>query len=121
MSAASVYRASYFCGSVAFEVTGEPVAMGYCHCNSCRHWSASPVNAFTLWKPDAIRITKGERDIAAYQKTPKSLRKWCRHCGGHLFAEHAHWALTDVYARWADPANPWPNVLSRSARCPRTR
>jgi hypothetical protein len=98
MSAASVHRAACFCGAVAFEVSGEPVAMGYCHCDSCRHWSASPVNAFSLWKPDAIRITRGEREIAAYQKTPKSLRKWCRKCGGHLFAEHPHWELTDVYA-----------------------
>lgn len=31
--------------------------MGYCHCESCRHWSAGPVNAFTLWKPEALQIT----------------------------------------------------------------
>ena len=37
-----------FCGAVQLTVSGEPVGMGYCHCDSCRHWSASPVNAFTL-------------------------------------------------------------------------
>lgn len=26
-----------FCGAVEIEVSGEPVAMGYCHCASCRH------------------------------------------------------------------------------------
>ncbi|HWD36542.1 MAG TPA: hypothetical protein VG840_10295, partial [Casimicrobiaceae bacterium] len=36
-----------FCGAVQFTATGEPAAMGYCHCESCRHWSAGPVNAFT--------------------------------------------------------------------------
>ncbi len=31
-----------FCGAVEVEATGAPEAMGYCHCNSCRSWSASP-------------------------------------------------------------------------------
>jgi len=25
-----------FCGAVEVEVTGQPEAMGYCHCGSCR-------------------------------------------------------------------------------------
>ncbi len=37
-----------FCGAVEVTVTGEPAAMGYCHCDSCRQWSAGPVNAFSL-------------------------------------------------------------------------
>jgi len=49
-----------FCGAVKIEVTGSPEAMGYCHCNSCRSWSGGPVNAFSLWKSDAVRITAGE-------------------------------------------------------------
>ena len=46
------YRGACFCGAVQLTVTGEPAAMGYCHCESCRQWSAGPVNAFTLWKPE---------------------------------------------------------------------
>ncbi|MFV2092551.1 MAG: GFA family protein, partial [Hyphomicrobiales bacterium] len=38
-----------FCGAVEIEVSGAPEGMGYCHCSSCRSWSAGPVNAFTLW------------------------------------------------------------------------
>jgi hypothetical protein len=40
-------------------VTGDPAAMGYCHCDSCRQWSAGPVNSFTLWKQDALKVTEG--------------------------------------------------------------
>jgi hypothetical protein len=98
MSAEPVYRGACFCGAVAFTVTGEAVAMGYCHCESCRHWSAGPLNAFTLWKPEALRITDGAQHVATYQKTPRSLRRWCQICGGHLFCEHPHWGLIDVYA-----------------------
>ena len=92
------YKGSCFCGTVQYTVTGEPVAMGYCHCNSCRHWSAGPVNAFTLWQPNAVKIVQGEQDIGTYNKTPRSSRKWCKSCGGHLFTEHPSWNLTDVYA-----------------------
>jgi hypothetical protein len=72
--------------------------MGYCHCDSCREWSAGPVNAFTLWPPTAVRVVKGAEQISGYQKTDKSLRKWCKACGGHLLTEHPLWGVTDVYA-----------------------
>ena len=98
MSDGTSYEGSCFCGAVQFNVTGEPAAMGYCHCSSCRHWSAGPVNAFTLWQPKAIRVTKGEDNIGTYNKTPRSSRKWCKTCGGHIFTEHPAWNLTDVYA-----------------------
>ena len=92
------YSGSCFCGAVQLTVTGEPAAMGYCHCESCRSWSAGPVNAFTLWKPDAVKVTRGAEQIGTFHKTPRSHRKWCKSCGGHLFTEHPHWDLIDVYA-----------------------
>jgi hypothetical protein len=92
------YSGSCFCGEVQFTVSGEPEAMGYCHCESCRRWSAGPVNAFTLWKPEAVQVTVGERHIASYNKTPASRRMWCRNCGGHIMTEHPGMGLTDVYA-----------------------
>jgi len=92
------YRGRCFCGAVEVEVTGAPAAMGYCHCESCRSWSAAPVNAFTLWKPDAVQVTRGAENIVTYNKTPQSYRKWCKTCGGHLFSEHPGIGLIDVYA-----------------------
>ena len=98
MSSAETYRGRCFCGKVTFEVTGQPQGTGYCHCESCRHWSAGPVNAFTLWKPDAVKITRGADNIGTYNKTKNSYRKWCKTCGGHIFTEHPGMGLTDVHA-----------------------
>ena len=98
MSDAKSHSGSCFCGAVQFTVTGEPVAMGYCHCDSCRHWSAGPVNAFTLWPPSNFQITKGADNVANYAKTPGSQRKWCKTCGGHVFTDHPQMGLIDVYA-----------------------
>ena len=94
----STHGGACFCGEVEFEVTGEPVAMGYCHCSSCRHWSAGPVNAFTLWQPQAVRVKRGEANVGTYNQTERSFRKFCKRCGGHLFTDHPTWGVVDVYA-----------------------
>jgi hypothetical protein len=94
----SEHKGSCFCGAVELSVTGEPAAMGYCHCQSCRHWSAGPINAFSLWKPESVKVTKGQDNLGTYNKTANSYRKWCKTCGGHVFSEHPGMGLTDVYA-----------------------
>jgi hypothetical protein len=92
------YKGRCFCGAVEFTVSGEPFAMGYCHCSSCREWSSSPVNGFSLWQMDAVKVTKGADNIGTYTKTPMSFRKWCKSCGGHLFGEHPPLKAVDVFA-----------------------
>lgn len=92
------FKGQCFCGTVELEVTGEPVAAGYCHCASCRSWSAGPVNAFMLWKPESVKVTKGENKIGSFHKSANSHRTWCTACGGHLLTKHPVWNLIDVYA-----------------------
>jgi hypothetical protein len=92
------YSGTCFCGAVKFTVSSDPAAMGYCHCGSCRHWSAGPVNGFALFKSDTVKVTQGADQVGSYNKTPASTRKWCKKCGGHIFTEHPAWGLTDVYA-----------------------
>ena len=94
---ATVHKGECFCGSVKVEVTGEPEGMGYCHCRSCRSWSGGPVNAFSLWKPSAVRVTAGESNLATFKKTPGSERKYCSKCGGHLMTNHPGLGLVDVF------------------------
>ena len=92
------YAGECFCGAVKVQVTGAPEGMGYCHCRSCRSWSGGPVNAFSLWKPDAVQVTLGADSVATYQKTPISQRQYCTKCGGHLMTVHPTLGLVDVFA-----------------------
>jgi len=89
---------SCFCGAVTVEVSGEPEAMGYCHCRSCRSWSGGPVNAFSLWKPEAVKVKAGQRNVARFQKTEPSARTFCSLCGGHLMTGHPPLGGVDVFA-----------------------
>ena len=94
----AIHRGECFCGAVQIEVSGKPEVMGYCHCRSCRSWSGGPVNAFTLWKPEAVRITAGSEQIGMFQKTVVSQRQYCKKCGGHLMTNHPPLSLVDVFA-----------------------
>ncbi len=105
MKPQETYLASCFCGGIEIELTGEPEAQGICHCDSCRRWSAGPVNAFTLWQPKNFRLTRGGDLLAGFDGNPGSdhagvvsHRKWCRHCGGHVCVEHPGMGLVDVPA-----------------------
>lgn len=95
---AESYSGTCFCGAVEIRATGEPKAMGYCHCRSCRSWSGGPVNAFTLWAPEDVEIVRGAEHVATYQKTELSQRRYCRVCGGHLMAAHPPLGMVDVFA-----------------------
>lgn len=98
MARKKTYKGGCFCGAVRLAVSGTPAVMGYCHCADCRAWGAAPVNAFTLWKTANVMVTKGENQLAAYRKTAKTHRKFCRKCGGHVLSAHPAWDLIDVFA-----------------------
>jgi hypothetical protein len=57
-----------------------------------------PVNAFTLCKPENVKVTRGAEFVSRYMKTERSGRQYCTKCGGHLLTDHPLWGLVDVYA-----------------------
>ena len=104
------HKGRCFCGAVEIEVEGSPEAMGYCHCQSCRSRSAGPVNAFSLWKPDAVKVTKGRDQIATFAKSPGSERQYCKTCGGHIMTNHPPLGMVDVYSASIPTLNFKPEV-----------
>src|SRR6195952_3517998 len=92
------HTGSCFCGAVEVQASGSPEGMGYCHCQSCRSWSGGPVNAFSLWKPEAVQVTAGAEHLPTLQKGPLSERQFCAKCGGHLMPSHPTLGLVDVFA-----------------------
>ena len=100
MSESKTYKGTCFCGAVQFTLSGEPTAMGYCHCESCRSWSAGPVNAFTLWKPDTMKITRGADKIMYAGYFPAGLTL------DRIFAELQNVPFSDTV---------WPKFLRENA------
>ena len=134
MSNETEYRAACFCGAVQISLTGSPEAQAYCHCDSCRRWSAGPVNAFTLWQPEKVKILSGENMIRSFEGNPGSdhdgvvsERRWCKKCGGHVLTVHPTMGMIDVpaalianfdfepgfHVHYQESVHPMPDTLTR--------
>jgi len=72
------------CGRVKYRATGQPNWRCYCHCESCRRATGSPVTAFASF-PLAHFAFAGEP--ARYQSSPGVTRTFCSHCGTPLTYE----------------------------------
>jgi hypothetical protein len=90
------HQGGCYCGAVAIEASGAPEAMGYCHCNACRSYSGGPVGAFTLWKTENVKVTKGEEFLGSFKSSDFSNRRYCTQCGGHVVVDHPSIGMRDI-------------------------
>ena len=82
----STFRGSCLCGSVQYEVSGEPQRFNHCHCSRCRKASGTGHASNLLVKPGSIKWIKGEELIQAY-KIPEAKRftsRFCTVCGSQV-------------------------------------
>jgi len=98
----STHKGSCYCGAVEIEASGDPIDMGYCHCDTCRKYSTAPVSIFTLWQPDAVKITKGADSLGNFKASGLSNRRYCTRCGGHVMIDHPTLGLADVRVSLSD-------------------
>ncbi len=94
----NTHKGTCFCGAVEIEVSGDPLGMGYCHCESCRAWASALVHAWTGWAPESVKVTKGAEHIGAIKKSEMSERKFCKECGGNVMTFHPPLNMVDVCA-----------------------
>ncbi|MFT7529704.1 MAG: hypothetical protein ACI9FD_000707 [Gammaproteobacteria bacterium] len=67
------------CGALRFQTSKKPFKVSYCHCESCRRASASPVMAIILYYKGAVTFTQGEPKW--YESSPGVFRGHCDTCG----------------------------------------
>lgn len=65
------------CSRVHYEVRGEPLRVGLCHCADCRRESGSVFVTFAVWPRHAFASTG---DFSTYKG-----RSFCFACGARLF------------------------------------
>ena len=95
---ADTHKGKCYCGAVTIEATGAPEGMGYCHCGNCRAYTGAPVNGFTLWKTDNVKVTKGSDSLGRFKSSDMTVHRFCTKCGGNVIAEHAGLGLIDIPA-----------------------
>ena len=73
-----MYNGHCLCGQLSFEAAGEPQWVAYCHCDSCRRHTASPVTCFVNFKSKQV-VFVGERTL--YKSSEGVTRSHCAICG----------------------------------------
>ena len=75
------------CGNIQYQIEGEPVWSGYCHCESCRRMTGSVVTNWLGIKDTDLVFTRGK---PAKYKAAGVTRGFCPNCGSSLTYEAIH-------------------------------
>jgi hypothetical protein len=70
------------CGKVRFQVDGNPIRVGVCHCQICRKQTGSSFNFFAVWSAENVAI---EGETKSWIHTTDH-RNFCETCGSSLFS-----------------------------------
>ena len=73
------------CGCLRYAVSGEPLALLYCHCKECRRATGSSLNTSLFVHRNEFRLVSGKEALSYYESSPGNLRHYCSQCGSPLF------------------------------------
>jgi hypothetical protein len=73
------------CGQVRFRVSGAPLRVAHCHCQSCRRQTGAPLATFVGYERGQFQLEAGEP--ARYTSSPGVRRWFCGSCGSALAYE----------------------------------
>jgi hypothetical protein len=73
----SIYQGGCRCGAVRYEVRGEPLKVGLCHCSDCRRETGSTFLYYADWPVERFSVTG---TYATFEG-----RSFCPQCGAPLF------------------------------------
>jgi len=82
-------RGRCLCGAVTYEFEGPEKWRAYCHCESCRRNTSSPVTAFFGVPSSAFRFTGTAPKV--FNSSPGVRRLFCGRCGSPMAFESERW------------------------------
>jgi hypothetical protein len=72
------------CEAVAIEITAEPIAQMFCHCDDCQAVHGGAYAPESVYPAEAVRVVRGEPVVWKLKRAP---RFFCRECGTRLFID----------------------------------
>ena len=96
------------CGSVRYEISGDPQRFYHCHCSRCRKATGTGHASNLLVKPGAIKWLKGEELIRAYKipEAKRFTRCFCSVCGSAVprYVKETNFIVIPAGSLDSDPA-----------------
>jgi hypothetical protein len=76
-----------YCGALRYEVTGDPMFKGQCHCRECQYISGGHPNVILGVPGPGFRYTKGApKEFQRSDLESPVSREFCAECGTHILA-----------------------------------
>jgi hypothetical protein len=72
---------------VRYEVTAQPLSVGYCHCTRCQRRTGTAASAQARLAPDSFRVVQGEELVRAYAPPDGFHKCFCSNCGSALWSK----------------------------------
>ena len=96
------------CGAIRYEAQGDAITHALCHCTDCRRHAGAPMVGWTMYKKDAVRITKGMPKT--YRSSEYGRRQFCGDCGTGLLYINAEIlpGIIDIQSGTYDDPNSVP-------------
>ncbi len=79
-------KGSCLCGTVQYEVSGDPLRFSHCHCGRCRKATGTGHSTNIMIKSDCFEWLEGETSLRRY-KVPEAERYYthfCARCGSPM-------------------------------------
>jgi hypothetical protein len=77
-----------YCGAVRYEVTGDPMFQGQCHCRECQYISGGAPNMLMGFPEANFKYTKGSPTAFRRKDLDNPVaREFCGECGTHLVSK----------------------------------
>ena len=92
------------CKALSFQVSGDIIRTGHCHCESCRRATSSPVTTFLC--AATADVTFSGETLRHYASSPGVRRGFCGHCGSPMsFEIETRPGEIDLYVAALDDAS----------------
>ncbi len=85
MTDKTVHEGGCLCRTVRYRVTGAPMWVAHCHCESCRKASGSAVVTWAGYTRETFEVAEGWP--VRFASSPGVTRSFCPHCGTPLTYE----------------------------------
>lgn len=81
-----------FCKEIRYEIKGEPLRAGVCHCKSCQHLTGGSCWPFLVLRKEAVEIQGTPQEISRRGGSGKEISMYfCSFCGSTLFGKPQLW------------------------------
>ena len=70
------------CGAVELRLSGAPISVTYCHCESCRRATGGPLAVLVGY--EAAQVSYPKEKPRSFASSPGKDRPFCPHCGSRV-------------------------------------